>query len=285
MKRIFLFFVGAALILLNACNASHPPSDDKSSSSTKKNFKKKSAQVLSSNSPSLETGSFTYNAYRHYRIAIDTAQRAFQTFTNFCDFNEVSGKTEFRTESERFDFAMGTDSLFLTRNNSTEVYYNKNATLNGRWDYVFTCENNECVGLPQGTSMSRIFSSDSMTFIVTWDNYCFMDAYESFDVHPTTDVITKTNCREGTIQTDSTHIIQFRLESLTEEGLVYSYSLESKICKFHLQFGNWTKALCNEADSNSEYLGVGYRYSTNTEEFNQCMKEMYSEAGLSTPQL
>jgi hypothetical protein len=283
-KKIFLLFAGAAL-LFNACNASHPDSSDKSSSSTKKKAKKTLVHEVLSSSSLTDMGLITYNAVRRYRIDIDSTKGFFRAFTNYCDYNASENKMEFRTESENFEYAMGIDSLYLTRNNSTEVYFNKEASLNGRWEYVSTCENNECVGLPRGTSMSRIFTPDSMIFIVTWENYCFMDAYESFDVHPTTDAVNKVNCREGFIRADSTHNIRFRLESLTEKNLVYSYSLDSSKCTFELLFGSWTETLCNEADADSEFLGVGYRYTTNAEEFRQCMTEMYKQAGLSIPQL
>lgn len=260
-------------LIFCACNGSH--SEDKAPvKKTVKTVHKKTHRGTK------DTGPFTYRTYRHYRISLDSASGTLLAYTDYCDFNDADGKIEFKAESESYEYVIVRDSLFLTRNGTTEVYYNKDAKFHGRWEYVSSCESDACVGLPDGTAMARTFSADSMILAVTWRNYCFMDSYDNFDIHPTDDAISKVNCREGNIDAGSGQKIHFRLESLSEKELVYSYSAGESHCEYHLRFGTWTPAECNAAKENSEYLGVSYRNETNTEEFNACMAELYNGLGL-----
>lgn len=274
-KGIILCIIMA--FLLAACTTDKQ-ADTKSKVS--KTALKKAKPAARKPRASKPTGPITYRAVRKYKIAIDSTNHTLSTYTGFCDINADGSGVEYKTETESFDFLHVNDSLYLTRNNTTEVYYGQDSVLDETWTYTANCEGDECVELPQGTSMERKFFSDSMTLTVIWKNYCFMDTYDNFDVHPTDDSIAKTNCREGEIHIDTKHSVEFRLEELTEDKLEYTYSLGDKECTYSLHFGTWTPKLCEMADTASPYLGVSYRYETNTEEFNLCMAQMYADAGL-----
>lgn len=274
MTIVEAVLIAVLAVFFTACNESHPGVKEPVKKTAKKVHHKKTPRVQK------ETGPFTYRTYRRYRISLDSANGTLLAYTDYCDFNDADGKIEFKSESESYEYVVVRDSLFLTRNGTTEVYYNKNAKFYGRWEYVSSCENDACVGLPDGTAMARTFTKDSMVLAVTWRDYCFMDSYDNFDIHPTDDAISKTNCREGNIDAGSGQKILFRLETLSEKDLVYSYSAGDARCEYRLRFGTWTPAECKAAKDNSEYLGVSYRHETNTEEFNACMAELYKGLGL-----